>query len=126
MFLLDTNVLILAIKAEEPERSFLEKIINKKQLYLSTISIAEFLTRSSSEEKERLEELIVNFPVLNVDLETAKLAAEYRKESLKLKRIQMLDCFLAAQAKLNGLTLVTNNKSDFPMKDIKTIIPFSR
>lgn len=123
MFLLDTNVLILGIKAEEPESNFLKKIINKKQLYLSTVSIAEFLTRSSIEEEERLEELIVNFPVLNVDLETAKLAAEYRKDSTKTKRVQMLDCFLAAQAKLNNLTLVTNNKSDFPMKDIKIIKP---
>jgi len=46
-----------------------------------------------------------------------------RELDLKTKRVHLLDCFLAAQAKINKLTLVTHNKSDFPMKDIKVISP---
>lgn len=53
----------------------------------------------------------------------AKVAAEYRKQSFKTKRVHLLDCFLAAQAKINKLTLVTNNRSDFPMTDIKVVTP---
>lgn len=64
-----------------------------------------------------------NSPILEVNLEVARLAGEYRKKFLKKKRIQLLDYFLAAQAKLNNLILVTHNKSDFPMKDIKVISP---
>ncbi len=126
MYLFDTNVLILAIKAQEPDKSFLEKVISKRQLFLSAISVGEFLSKASDEEEEKLNSLIIRFPVLSVNLEVAKLAAQYRKKLLKQKRIQLLDYFLAAQAKLNHLTLVTNNKKDFPMQDIKIISPFGK
>lgn len=123
MYLLDTNVLILGIKGSEPDRTFLKKVISKKQLYLSVISVSEFLSQASEEAEEKFKALLINFPILSVDLETAKLVAEYRKKYLKKKRIQLLDYFIAAQAKLNNLTLVTGNISDFPMKDVKVIAP---
>lgn len=123
MYLLDTNVLILAIKAQEPDKSFLKRVIAKKQLYLSVVSIGEFLSQASEEEDKKFHELISKFPILSIDIEVAKTAASYRKNFLKKRRIQLLDFFLAAQAKLNHLTLVTNNKVDFPMKDIKVISP---
>jgi len=123
MYLPDTNVFILAAEAKEPDKRFLEKAIAKKQIYLSVIAIGEFLSQASDEAETKFNALIARFPILTVDLETAKLAAEYRNLSFKTKRVHLLDCFLAAQAKLNNLTLVTNNKSDFPMKDIKVITP---
>lgn len=123
MYLVDTNVLVLAIDQKEPEYSFLQKVILKNQLYLSVICIGEYLSKATVDAEQEIAKLIKTFPVLEIDLETAKLAAAYRKESLKTKRVQMLDCFLAAQAKVNKLTLVTNNKSDFPMKDVKIISP---
>lgn len=123
MYLLDTNVLILAIDKKEPDYSFLKQIILKDKLYLSVISISEFLSRATEGEEEEIEELMNSFPILLIDLAIAKLAAEYRKKSLKKGRGELLDCFIAAQAKLHNLTLVTNNKPDFPMKDIKVIAP---
>src|SRR3989344_772990 len=121
MYLVDTNVLILGIAQKEPDYSFLQKAILKRSLYLSVITLGEFLSQSSKEEDVELEKLIARFPVLEVNLDVAKLAAKYRKKFLKTRRAQLLDYFLAAQARLNGLILVTNNKSDFPMKDIKVI-----
>ncbi len=123
MYLVDTNVLILAIDKKEPDYRFLQQIILKNELYLSVVSIGEFLSRATAGEEQEIEKLIKHFPVLLIDLETAKLAAKYRKKFLKIKRTQLLDYFLAAQAKLNNLTLVTHNKSDFQMKDIKIISP---
>lgn len=123
MYLLDTNVLILAIKGKEPDKSFLKKAILKKQLYLSVISVGEFLSQPSKEEEKKFNQLILKFPVLPINLEAAKVAALCRKKFLKKKRIQLLDYFLAAQAKINNLTLVTHNLADFPMKDIKVISP---
>ena len=81
----------------------------------------EFLAKATIQEEEVFEALLTEFTILSVDIEVAKIAAGYRKESLKVKRGQMLDCFLAAQAKLHNLTLVTNDKDDFPMKDIKIL-----
>ncbi len=123
MYLFDTNVLILAIDAKEPDKSFLKKAIAQKQVYISAISVGEFLSQASEEAESKFNNLIKESPVLVVDTETAKVAAVYRKKFLKTRRIQLLDYFLAAQAKLNDLTLVTRNKSDFPMRDIKVIVP---
>lgn len=123
MYLLDTNVLILAIKAKEPDKSFLKRVISRKQLYISVISVGEFLSQASEEEERKFNELIIRSPILFVDLETAKTAALYYKTFLKKKRKQLLDYFIAAQTKINHLVLVTNNKADFPMRDIKIIFP---
>jgi|SRR3990167_9188676 len=123
MYLVDTNILVLAIDQKEPDYSFLQKIILKNQLYLSVICIGEYLSKATIEAEEEIDKLINTFPILPIDLEIAKIAAEYRKKFLKTKRGQLLDYFLAAQAKLNKLTLVTHNKADFPMKDIKVISP---
>ena len=123
MYLVDTNVLILALEEVEADKSFLKQAISKKQLYLSVVSVSEFLSQASQEAKDKLEGLILHFPVLPVDLETARIAASYRQDFLKQRRGQLLDYFLAAQAKLKGLTLVTHNKADFPMRDIKVITP---
>lgn len=123
MYLIDTNVLILALKSTEPDKSFLKKVISRKKLYLSAVSVGEFLSQATTEAEGKLNKLIAQFLVLPVDLEVARVAASYRKNSLKQKRIQLLDYFLAAQAKMYKLTLVTHNKADFPMKDIKVISP---
>lgn len=123
MYLVDTNILVLAIAQKEPDYSFLQKIILKNQLYISVICIGEYLSKATIEEEGEIDKLINKFSVLSVNLEVARSAASYRKKFLKVKRIQLLDYFLAAQAKLNNLILVTHNKSDFPMKDIKIISP---
>ncbi len=123
MYLLDTNVLINAIKAKEPDKSFLKKIISENLLCISVVSVGEFLSQASEEAEKKFNQLISAATILMIDLETAKVAAVYRKKFLKTRRVQLLDYFLAAQAKLNNLTLVTHNKADFPMKDIRTITP---
>lgn len=123
MYIVDTNVLILGIRKKDPDYSFLQKVILKQQLYLSCIAIGEYLSGATPEEETEIENLILNFTVLPVDLAVARLAGIYKKQFLKTKRIQLLDYFIAAQAKLHGLTLVTHNKADFPMKDIRIITP---
>lgn len=123
MYLVDTNIIIRAFIGEEPSESFLTKIVAGNELYLSVVTVGEFLSQASKKEEIEFQKLLDNFPILEIDLETAKVAAEYRKKFLKTKRIQLLDYFLAAQAKVHNLTLVTNNETDFPMRDIKIISP---
>lgn len=123
MYLPDTNVFILGLKGNKKEASFLAKAISKNKLFISVSVVAEFLAKAEGEGQESFLTLMGKFPVLDVDREVAQVAAQYRKQSLKTKKVFMLDCFLAAQAKLNYLTLVTNNKADFPMKDIRVIVP---
>lgn len=123
MYLSDTNVFILGLKGNKKEARFLAKAISKNKLFISVAVVAEFLAKAEGEGRISFLTLMEKFPILGIDREVAEVAAEYRKLSLKTKRVLMIDCFLAAQAKINHLTLVTGDKTDFPMKDIKVISP---
>lgn len=124
MYLPDTNVFILGFQEKTTESKFLAKAIATAQLYISVVVVGEFLAKANETEKKGFLQLMNVFEILPVDREVAQVAAEYRKQMIvKTKRIVLIDCFLAAQAKVYGLVFVTNNVSDFPMKDIKVIRP---
>ena len=122
-FLVDTNVYIRAFAGKEPDTTFLKKAVHSKSVILSPIIVAEFLPRALKEEQELFEEVMRAFPLIVIDEETGRIAAKYRKASLQTSKTKLIDCFLAAQAKQHNLTLITNNKSDFPVKDIKVQAP---
>lgn len=128
MYLADSNIFIRGINGGlRSETTFLQRSILDKKIAISVIVVAEFLVEATDEETKVFNQLLRQFGSLSIDEETAKKAAEYRKQFLrKSKRVFLLDCFLAAQAKLNNFTLVTNNRNDFPMKDIEIISPSSR
>lgn len=124
MYLPDTNIFIRALYGLEPEATFLKMAISKGKLVISVIVIAEFYPKAQSREIVAFDELVASIGSLPIDENIAKIAGEYRREFLrKTKRAFLLDCFLAAQTRLHHLGLVTNNKADFPMKDIKVITP---
>ncbi|OGH23851.1 MAG: hypothetical protein A2698_01970 [Candidatus Levybacteria bacterium RIFCSPHIGHO2_01_FULL_42_15] len=124
MFIPDTNILIYAFEGKEPFASLLVEWTKKKTLALSVIAVAEFMVGATDEEIERLGILVESVEVYKIDYEIGKLAAMYRREFLrKKKKAFLLDCMLAATAKVHNLTLVTVNKADFPMKDIKILEP---
>lgn len=123
MYLPDTNIFILGLKDHDPEAKFLSKAISTNELKISIIVMAEYLSKADDKGENSFRRLLAQFGVLPINEETAELAAEYRKVSPKIKRVYLIDCFLAAQAKLNNLTLVTNDKSDFPIKGAKVITP---
>lgn len=123
MYLPDTNIFIRGLRGNDPEAKFLSKAIASNKLAISIIVMAEFLSKAEGQGANSFRKLIAKFGTLPINEETAEVAAGYRKKSLKTKKVYLLDCFLAAQAKLNKLVLVTNNKSDFPMTDIRAITP---
>ena len=123
MYIPDSNIFILGFAGSKREKEILSQVVDRGELVLSVITVAEVLAKATSEEEQIFRDLMSRFPVLAVDMEVSEVAAEYRKQSFKTKKVHLIDCFLAAQAKLNKLTLVTNNKADFPMKDIKIITP---
>lgn len=124
MYLPDTNIFIKAFEKDKICEKFIEKIIGRSEIVISAIVMAEFLVKADVIRKEKFEELISKFGILAIDEQTARIAVIYRLQSLqKTKKVFLLDCFLAAQTKQHNLTLVTTNKSDFPMKDIRIISP---
>lgn len=121
MHLPDTNILIRAIQRHDLELSFLKQIIIQNTLTISVIVIGEFYAKATEREKRIFDKLLSQVDILPIDEKIAKIAGIYRRQLLRTSRTHLLDCFLAAQAKVHNLTLVTNNKADFPMKDIKII-----
>lgn len=128
MYLPDLNIFIRGVnRGASPETTFLQRIVLNKKIAISVVVVAEFLVKAEEEEIEVFNKLLKHFGSLSIDEGIAKVAAEYRKKFLrKTKQGFLLDCFLAAQAKVHGLILVTNNLSDFPMKDISIVSPFSK
>jgi len=125
MFLPDTNIFIRAFHKKEAETTFLNKAITQNKLAISVVVIAEFFPRALPEELNAFYKLLDIFQIIEIDREIAEVAGQYRKDFVrKTKRIFVVDCFLAAQARVHNLILVTNNRPDFPMKDIKIIPPF--
>src|SRR3990167_6346596 len=120
LYLPDTNIFILGFQEKTPESKFLTKAISAGQLYISAVVVGEFLAKANESEKKGFLQLMNVFEILPVDRDVAVAAAVYRKQYMKkTKEVFLLDCFLAAQAKVYGLVFVTNNIADFPMKDIK-------
>lgn len=124
MYLPDTNIFVKALSSLEPEASFLKRATEKGAIRISVVVVAEFLAKANEGESDEFRKLTVEFGVVPINEEIAIVAADYRRQLLsKKKRIIIVDCFLAAQAKLHHLILVTNNRADFSMRDIKVITP---
>jgi len=124
MFLPDTNILIRSFLNIEPMASLFSKWLEREEVVLSAVCVSEFLVGASKEDSWKFEPFLDQLDVLPVDLVVARVAAEYRKMFLrKRKRRLLLDCFLAATAKVHNLILVTHNTTDFPMDDIEIFDP---
>lgn len=124
-YLLDTNVIIESFLGKQPTADLVKGWIKKGEIAISAITVAEILSKASRLEKEKLKLLTSRFGVLSIDEITAEIAGDYRQKSLrKRKRLYLLDCLIAATAKLYNLQLITRNTKDYPMKDIKVINPF--
>ncbi|KKU91135.1 MAG: PilT protein domain protein [Microgenomates group bacterium GW2011_GWA1_48_10] len=123
-YLPDTNVLINYFAAQEPDRSLIISLITEDQLALSPLTIAELRPKNSDGEIKQLNELIANSKIFATDVEIGLQAGKHRQEfSNKIKKVYLIDCLIAATCKVNGLTLITNNLKDYPMKDIKILKP---
>ena len=89
-------------------------------IYTSIICYIEVLGYEfeDEEEKEIILEILQNIPVVNLNMEIANKAIEYRKK----KKIRLPDAMILATAKYLNADLVTRNTSDFKNIDDGVII----
>ena len=119
LFLPDTNILIYAIKGEAPYAAKVLHWIEKKEILISAIIAVEFLSGGSEIERDKFQALIDKFGTVPVDTAVARIAAEYKiKLARRRPKLRLPDALIAATCKLYGATLVTEDKNDYPMKDI--------
>jgi len=122
MFMLDTNICIHLMKHTQ---SVLDKFnkMEDNNMAISSITLAELefgISYSTSYEKNRAK-LISFLPLVEVLSFDASAALEYGMIRAKMQKIGtligQLDMLIAAHAKSEGLTLVTNNTREFGRVD---------
>jgi len=118
-YLLDTNICIY-IRQKRPEevlRRF--RKLRPGEAALSVITYGELLYRVAKSAQrvaalERLRELVHLLPALSLPESAAEAYGSIRAElESKGERIGNNDLWIAAHAMVTGLTLVTNNQSEF-------------
>ncbi len=92
-------------------------------LYTSIVSYVEALGFENMAEQEKtvLMDIFAEIPIVNLDIEIANLAVEYRKK----RKIKLPDAFILATAKKLEADLLTSNVSDFQNIDenIRIVVP---
>lgn len=122
LYLPDTNIVVYALLGREPFRSWFIENIKDKKISISTIVLSEYLSKVTESEEVAFKSIVDNVIVLPVDRKIAEVGARYRRQfGTKSKKVWLMDCLIAATCKVYGATLVTFDKKDYPMKDIKII-----
>lgn len=119
MYLLDTNICIYIIKKKPADVLKTLKTKSKKDIYISSITIAELeygITKSKFPEKNRIAliEFLSIFHILPFD-DSDAVHFGIIKTDLERKGqiIGPMDLLLAAQAKAKELIFITNNIKEF-------------
>lgn len=122
MYLFDSDILMDFFKKKEYATQLIKDLTNKKgKLAISTLSVAELRSGWTKEQAEHLLPKLYDLVrVFMVDKAVAELAGQFRQE-YKIQGITLpvVDTLIAATAILERCQLVTRNKKDYPMSEIK-------
>ena len=122
-YLIDTNIIIYYINND---RKIVNRLINKSNIYISTISVGElyFGVNVSSKKNENikvLDKYINYFDILGTNINTAYHYATIRATLRKIgKPIPDNDIWIAAIAKEHNLIIATRDKHFLSLDFIQT------
>jgi tRNA(fMet)-specific endonuclease VapC len=117
-YLLDTNILIAAMKGHEAVRKRLEST-PVSELVLSPVVLGELelgVAKSQHKAKNaaRLAHVAANLPLVVLDADVSRHYGAIRAElEMRGTPIGANDCWIAAQARALGATIVTDNVGEF-------------
>lgn len=122
-YLIDTNIITHFLENTLPEKGniFVSEIIDN-EYFISIINKIELLSFAPPKnQKEAIDLFIDNALILDLTHEIADKAAEFRRKY----KVKLPDAIIASTVKINNLTLVTGNESDFSkIAKISYINPF--
>jgi predicted nucleic acid-binding protein len=114
----DTNIVIDWLR-DRAEAS--RELARYPRHRISRITWIEVLTGEPLESRDRVEELIAPFEVIELDHRIAGAAADIRHRS----RMKLLDAIILATAQVSGGILVTRNTRDFPVHMPGVRVPYT-
>lgn len=120
-YLIDSDVLMDFFKKKDYAVALIEKLVGQGSLAASILSITELRAGWNDEQTKyflpRLYEILV---IKNLNQKIAELAGQFRWEyKVKGTSLPTVDTLIAATAILEKCQLVTRNKKDFPMPEVK-------
>ncbi len=120
-YLVDTNILIHAIRQKKGRWELLQGLVEAGgSLACSVLTVGELYAGMKPHERARTEELLDGFERHEVTEEIARYAGLLKNEwTLKGFTFTLVDMMIAATAIAHDLTLITENRKDFPMAELK-------
>ena len=121
MYLVDTNVIIDALKGKRGRLEFLQRLSRSEALAFCAVVVAELFAgfNSRAEIEEARLELLDTIVYIEASQRAAELAGslqhQYKKKGISLS---LQDVTIAAVALTSGHTLVTDNVKHFPMPEL--------
>jgi predicted nucleic acid-binding protein len=120
-YLLDTNVLVLALRSTPKALDFLDELDRKKKrVCISVATRTEILAGMRPHEEERTMELLDSLENLPVDEALAdragRLIYQYARQGIQFS---FPDALIVATSLHHDLTLATTNPKHFPRPDLR-------
>lgn len=118
-FLLDTNICIYIIKRKPQPVIERFNTLQPSDVGISSITVAELeygacKSQKPDQNKAALQQFLIPLEILVFDQQAAQVYGTIRADLERLGQvIGSLDILIAAQAKSEGITLVTNNIREF-------------
>lgn len=111
----DTNVFIKHLRALDKSKTILSDLTKQRQIFITSITLFELLIGATNDDKkEDVYKLTNGIPVLTLDEESSKIAAEiYLELKSQNQTIEFRDIFIAAICIKNGHPIKTLNKKHF-------------
>lgn len=121
IFLLDTTLIVDAIKGKRGRNKFLDELVTQRNLLACcSINVTEIYAGMRAHEAPVTEALLRSFRFYGVSWEIARLAGELKNEWAKKGYTLFLpDVTIAAVAITHDLSLITDNRKDFPMPELR-------
>ena len=121
IFLLDTTVIVDALNAKHGRAEFLSELLEQHNLLACcSINVTEVYAGMRPHEAKVTEAFLRSLKFYEVTWEIARRAGELKNKWAKNgKTIALPDITISAVAIAHDLTLVTDNRKDFPMPELQ-------
>jgi len=120
-FLLDTSVLIDALRSRRGRRAWLAQLVRSgNSLETSALNVAEVYAGMRPEEKGRTKAFLGGLLCHSLTASAGESAGRLKNHwSRKGRTLTLADTIVAAVAMEQGCVLVTDNRRDFPMPEVQ-------
>jgi predicted nucleic acid-binding protein len=118
--LLDTTVIVDAVNAKKHRHLLLDELLAQRNLLACCgINVTEVYAGMRPHEASLTEAFLRSLKFYEVTWEIARLAGELQNRWRKKRHtLSLADVTIAAVALTHGLTLLTDNRKDFPMPEL--------